>query len=47
MNHDLEDLIEMIKALETRIIALERMLENSELSTNAISMGEEGWYFHY
>lgn len=46
MKHDLEDLIEMIKALESRIIHLESELRKAQIISQPL-MGADQWYFHY
>ncbi len=42
MTHDLEDLLEIIKQLEIRILQLEKNLD-----TGVTVIASDGWYFDY
>ena len=42
MTHDIEDLLEIIKQLEIRIIQLEKNLD-----TGVTVIAPDGWYFDY
>ena len=45
MTHDLEDLLEIIKMLEERIINLEVSLANAKIRLPV--QGDDGWYWEH